>query len=191
MSENSEGTKCDLPYKISIQINPIWYKSTLATIVYILLVIFALIFGVAEIVKKTEEKNSREIERIRNLSQEEIGRQRALRYALDNITPEDAELITKAVTVIEKYLSDEAFGVEQMASELCMSRSNLYLKIRSITGRSPLDLIKRIRMEKACQLLRNTEYSIATISTMVGFSSPSYFTSCFKKQFGVLPGKFK
>ena len=191
MSENSEGTKCDLPYKISIQINPIWYKSTLATIVYILLVIFALIFGVAEIVKKTEEKNSREIERIRNLSQEEIGRQRALRYALDNITPEDAELITKAVTVIEKYLSDEAFGVEQMASELCMSRSNLYLKIRSITGRSPLDLIKRIRMEKACQLLRNTQYSIATISTMVGFSSPSYFTSCFKKQFGVLPGKFK
>ena len=151
----------------------------------------AIIFGIVKTIKIVEERNSREIERIRNLSQGEIERQRALRFAQDGITPEDAELLTKAVAIIEKYLSDEGFGVEQMASELCMSRSNLYLKIRSITGKSPLDLIRRIRMEKACQLLRNSELSVATISSMVGFSSPSYFTSCFKKQFGILPGKFK
>ena len=191
MSENSEGKKCASPYRIDIHICSVWYKSAIAIMIYILLAILAIISGIAKMMKMVEEKNSREIERIRNLSQEEIARQRALRFAQDGITSEDAELLTKAVTIIEKYLSDEEFGVEQMASELCMSRSNLYLKMRSITGAAPLDLIRRIRMEKACQLLRNSDYSIATISSMVGFSSPSYFTSCFKKQFGVLPGKFK
>ena len=191
ISENSEGKMCALPYRIDIQICAAWYKSIVAIMMYIVLIILAIIFGIVKTIKIVEERNSREIERIRNLSQGEIERQRALRFAQDGITPEDAELLTKAVAIIEKYLSDEGFGVEQMASELCMSRSNLYLKIRSITGKSPLDLIRRIRMEKACQLLRNSELSVATISSMVGFSSPSYFTSCFKKQFGILPGKFK
>lgn len=71
-----------------------------------------------------------------------------------------------------------------------MNRSTLHLKLKALTGDSTNDFIRRIRFNRACQLLKEERYTIAEISTMVGFNTPSYFSSCFKKYFGCLPSEF-
>ncbi|WP_072999916.1 hybrid sensor histidine kinase/response regulator transcription factor [Mariniphaga anaerophila] len=99
----------------------------------------------------------------------------------------DQEILEKSKEIIEKYLSDPDFSVEIFAREIGMSRSNLHLKLKAITGESATDFIKKIRLGKAVKLLEENKYSISEISYMVGYSSPSYFTTSFKKYFGYLP----
>ena len=78
-------------------------------------------------------------------------------------------------------------NVENLADELLISRSKLYRKIKVLTGNTANEFIKKIRLEKAKQFLESTDYSISEISFKVGFSSPSYFTKCYKTLFGRLP----
>lgn len=68
-----------------------------------------------------------------------------------------------------------------------MSRSNFYRKIKAISGMAPNDYLKIIRLNKATELLQQTDIRINEVSEMIGFSSSSYFSKCFKAQFGVLP----
>jgi len=74
---------------------------------------------------------------------------------------------------------------------MCMSRATLYRKITSITGSSPSDFVKNVRLRKAAELLKEGGLSIAEIADQVGFNTPSYFTKSFKKLFGVLPTQYK
>ena len=71
-----------------------------------------------------------------------------------------------------------------------MSRSNLHLKMKSITGESATKFIRKIRFNHACKLLLDRKYSISEISSMVGFNSPSYFATSFKKHVGGLPTEY-
>lgn len=104
--------------------------------------------------------------------------------------PLDEEFVNKAIQVVEAHLVDGAFSADELAAELCMSRSSLYLKMNSIAGEPPANFIRRIRLNKACQLLLEQRYSIADISEMTGFSSPSYFSTCFKKYKGCMPSDY-
>ncbi len=99
----------------------------------------------------------------------------------------DKELLEKAKNIVERNLNNSEFSVDEFCKEIGMSRSNLHLKLKAITGESTIDFIRKIRFSHACQLLKDGRYSIAEISTMVGFNTPSYFTTSFKKYFGVLP----
>lgn len=99
----------------------------------------------------------------------------------------DKEFLEKAVIIVEKYLADAEFSVDQFAQEMGMSRSNLHLKMKAITGGSATDFIKKIRFNEALKLLEENRYSVAEISYMIGFNSPSYFSTSFKKHFGYLP----
>ncbi len=71
-----------------------------------------------------------------------------------------------------------------------MSRGNLHLKVKAITGKSPIELIKIIRMEKACSLLREGNLSVTEIAEQSGFQTASYFITSFKKTFGTTPRKY-
>jgi AraC-like DNA-binding protein len=102
----------------------------------------------------------------------------------------DQRLLKKAIDVVEHNLGNPLFGVEQMANELAMSRTNLHRRIKAITGFSPSDLIRNIRLRKAATLLLNKADSIAQISFDVGFEDHSYFSKSFKKQFGVSPSEY-
>lgn len=99
----------------------------------------------------------------------------------------DRELLEKAKNVVEKHLSDPEFSVDDFCSEMAMSRSNLHLKLKAVTGESTIDFIRKIRFSRACQLLKDGRYSVAEISAIVGFNTPSYFSTSFKKYFGILP----
>lgn len=99
----------------------------------------------------------------------------------------DEELLQKAKNIVEENIAEPEFSVDVFAREMGMSRSNLHLKLKSITGESATDFIKKVRFGKALQLLEQKKYSVAEISYMVGFNSPSYFSTSFKKYFGYLP----
>jgi len=102
----------------------------------------------------------------------------------------DQQLLKKAIEVVENNMGDPLFGVEQMAKEMGMSRTNLHRKLKAITGFPPSELIRNIRMRRAAQLLMSQSDSIAQISFTVGFEDHSYFSKSFKKQFGVTPSEY-
>ncbi len=99
----------------------------------------------------------------------------------------DKEFLEKAMLVVEEHLIDPKFSVDLFAQEMNMSRSNLHLKMKAITGASATDFIKKIRFSEAIKLLEENRYSMAEISFKTGFNSPSYFSTSFKKHFGYLP----
>ncbi len=90
---------------------------------------------------------------------------------------------------LESHISDELFGVEQLAESMSMSRSQLHRKLKAIANISPSHFIRSFRLERAKELLDARSGSVTEIAYQVGFSNPSYFSKCFQEQFGVLPGK--
>lgn len=102
----------------------------------------------------------------------------------------DEAFLDKLNKEIEHHLSDEQFSIEKLAASMSMSQSNLQRKIKGLSGMVPGDYIRVIKLKKAAQLLKSGEYRINEICYVVGFSSPSYFTKCFQKQFGMLPKDF-
>lgn len=102
----------------------------------------------------------------------------------------DEELLRKAIAIVEKNMSNVEFSTEQFASEMNMSRSNLHLKLKAITGKSAIDFIHKIRFNRACQLLKEGKYTVSEISFMVGYNTPSYFSARFKKYIGCLPTEY-
>ncbi|MEH6679216.1 MAG: two-component regulator propeller domain-containing protein [Sediminicola sp.] len=109
----------------------------------------------------------------------------------DNTSPLDKKFITKVLEYINNNLSDENMNVEQLADELSLSRSQLYRKIKALTGFTANEFLRKIRLEKAREMIEDGHESISEVSFKVGFSSPSYFTKCFKLYFGVLPTELK
>jgi len=101
------------------------------------------------------------------------------------------ENITKALGLLEKNLSNESYSVDQFASDMCMSRMTLYRRIYSVVGQTPSELIRTYRLDKAAKLLQSTNISIVEISERVGFSSPRYFSTCFRNKYGVMPKEFR
>ncbi|NCC10149.1 MAG: response regulator [Bacteroidia bacterium] len=102
----------------------------------------------------------------------------------------DEALIKRAVGIVEKNLDNVEFSTDEFAREMNMSRSNLHLKLKAITGESAIEFIRKIRFNEACKLLKDGRYTIAEVSTMVGFNTPSYFATSFKKYIGCLPTEY-
>lgn len=102
----------------------------------------------------------------------------------------DVDFINKLNAEIERHLNDPGFMVEQMAKQVNMSRSNLQRKLNGVCGMSPNDYLRTYRLKRAAELLASKQYRINEVCYLVGFGSPSYFTKCFVRQFGVLPKDF-
>jgi AraC-like DNA-binding protein len=103
---------------------------------------------------------------------------------------QDAKFISRATAIVEENLTNTAFSVSDFSQAMGLSRSLFYTKFYTLTGYSPNDYIKVIRMKKAIELFRAKQYSISEISFMVGFEEPAYFSICFKKLYGKTPTQF-
>lgn len=88
---------------------------------------------------------------------------------------------------IEKHLGDSELSIEMLSEELGISRTQLFRKTKALTGISPIELIRHVRLRKAQQLLRKTDSTIQQVAYEVGFTSPSYFSKCYKEFFGINP----
>lgn len=104
--------------------------------------------------------------------------------------PLDEAFLQKVIQSIEQNLSNEEFSVEELGECVCMSRSNLFRKLKALTGQTPLEFIYFIRLKHAMQLLLERKYSIAEITYEVGFKNPSSFSKSFRKQFGKAPTEY-
>ena len=102
----------------------------------------------------------------------------------------DTEWLGKVDQIINANISSLEFSVQQLADEMFVSRSNLQRKMKSLTGMSPNEYVRLVRLKKAAELLLSDNYRINEVCYMCGFNTPSYFTSCFFKQFGILPKEF-
>jgi TolB-like protein/AraC-like DNA-binding protein len=103
----------------------------------------------------------------------------------------DQLFLDKVNDFIENNLADENFGVEELAKEIGISRSQLHHRLKTSTGQSPSQIIKEFRLKKAFEFLQNNVANVSEVSYQVGFSSPSYFSTCFSDFFGYPPGKVK
>jgi two-component system sensor histidine kinase/response len=102
----------------------------------------------------------------------------------------DEAFLKRAMDIVEANMSNPEFLTEDFTSEMGMGRTALHLKMKAITGESTTDFVRKIRFNRACTLLKEGRYTVAEISVMVGFSSPSYFTTSFKKYVGCSPGEY-
>ncbi|WP_337950703.1 substrate-binding domain-containing protein [Prevotella sp.] len=100
----------------------------------------------------------------------------------------DKEFMERLYDIIHNYMSDSDFGVEAIGKHIGLSRVQLYRKVKALTGLSAVDLLRKSRLHKSKTLLEKTSKGIAEIAYEVGFSSPSYFTKCFKDEYEMLPG---
>lgn len=102
----------------------------------------------------------------------------------------DEKFVQKAKLIIENHLSDSSFGVETMAHEMNLSRTQLFRKLKAVIGLSPNELINDVRLQKAAELIRAKADTLSQISYMVGFNDPSYFAKRFRKKFGKSPSEY-
>ncbi|MRX40276.1 response regulator [Flavobacterium sp. LC2016-23] len=107
--------------------------------------------------------------------------------AKEKTTTLDNEFIKNVLNYINKNISEPELSVEDLASKVFLSRSQLYRKIKTLTGISVNEFIRTVRLEKAKELIELGNDNITEISFKVGFSSPSYFTKCYKEKYGYLP----
>jgi len=91
--------------------------------------------------------------------------------------------------LIETNMSNERFGVSELAGEMHMSRSNLHRRIKSVSGASVSQFLRKARLNKALELLKNDSFTVSEVAFKVGFGSATYFSSCFRDYFGYAPGK--
>lgn len=103
----------------------------------------------------------------------------------------DKEFMSRMLKVAEKELSNSEFQIDGFCRQLAMSRTALYSKLKALTGKSPNDFMRYVRLNKAKELLSCGMYNVTEVSEMVGFSDPKYFSISFKKQFNVSPSKIQ
>jgi signal transduction histidine kinase/DNA-binding response OmpR family regulator len=106
-----------------------------------------------------------------------------------DVPSQEEAFIKKALEVVESNLSNEDFSVEKMGRALLLDRTQLFRKLKAITGQSPSQFIRSIRLKHAYQLLSRRTATVGEIAFSVGFSSTTYFNRCFKDEYGLTPGE--
>ena len=108
---------------------------------------------------------------------------------MPNSQPTENDFLRKITEIIEDNISNEQFGVSELADRIGMSRSNLLRKVKSSTNLSVSQFINQVRLKKAMEMLKDSSLRVSEISYQVGFSSPSYFIKCFRDHYGYPPGE--
>ena len=181
----SNGTRLGLQ-EIKVSIGQPWWNSWWMWMVYIALLVGAVIGGWR--IYLLHIKYTRLIMENPALQSLEAAEQPAGGPEHDGTGGH--EFVDSATRVVMEHLSDPEFSVDVLCREMAMSRTYLYVRLRTFTGKSPNDFIRFIRLERAALLLRNG-HPVADVSTMVGFDNPKYFSTVFKKYFEVSPSKYR
>ncbi|TXG38648.1 hybrid sensor histidine kinase/response regulator transcription factor [Seonamhaeicola maritimus] len=113
------------------------------------------------------------------------------------LTPEEITLnsldegfLNKIMSLMEENMADESYWIDELAADMNTSRSTFFRKLKKLTGQTPNEFIRLVRLKRAAQLLEQNKLNIAQVSYMVGFNDPNYFGKCFKKFFGESPSSF-
>ena len=102
----------------------------------------------------------------------------------------DQEFIQKVIDYIIQNIADNTLDVSNLSAAMNLSRSNVYRKIKALTGKTIIEFIRIVRLKQAIKLMELNKYSLAEIAYLTGFTSPSYFTKSFKDQYGKSPSEY-
>lgn len=195
---DSYGRLIDLPYAIEVRVLPPWYLTWWAYLIYILL-LAAAVYGVKEWYKARVNRRARLQQRVSELlhyremmvMKQFEGAHKALEAEEKQHSSPDELFLQKAIDCVKQHLDDADYDREQFASDMCVSSSTLYNKLRALTGENITAFINSIRLKEACRILREKpNIKMTELSMAVGFNTPKYFAKCFKKEFGVLPSEY-
>lgn len=193
--DNVWGTSLRVP----VTICPPFWLTWWAKAIYLLLLLSLAVLGVAIYIRKKKRKLERENDdRVNRLFElrEEARHRFAEETRIDpkkiGINSEEEALMARLLHAVEQHLAQTDYGVEQLARDVALSRTNLYERMRNMLGITPSDFIRNVRLKCAARLLvSEPSLSIADIALRVGFGTPRLFSSHFKKMFGVLPSEYK
>ncbi|MBD1393273.1 hybrid sensor histidine kinase/response regulator transcription factor [Mucilaginibacter glaciei] len=107
-----------------------------------------------------------------------------------HVVSENDKFLKNAFECIEVNITNVNFSVEELSRQLNLSRVSLYKKLLTLTGKTPVDCIRTIRLKRAVQLLEKSQLSIANVAYEVGFNNPTYFSKVFKEEYGLLPSEY-
>ncbi len=107
-----------------------------------------------------------------------------------SVTSLDEKLMKKTLEEVEKNISNPDFSVEKLSKELGMSRVHLYKKLTALTGKTPIEFIRIMRLKRAAQYLEKSQLTVSEIAYEVGFNDPRYFSRYFKSEYGILPSQY-
>lgn len=111
--------------------------------------------------------------------------------ANDVLSPQDNAFMTELYSLMENELSNPELDISHMTELLKISRTKFYYKVKGLTGENPSSFFKTYKLNRAAELIKEGKYSISEIADMTGFSTHSYFSKAFKKQFGIAPSEYK
>ena len=195
---DSYGNLVDLPYAIQVRVLPPWYRTWWAYLIYLLLLGSAA-YGVKEWYKNRIKRRALLQQRVSELlhyremmvMQQYEGARKALEAEEQQHSSPDEQFLSKAIDCVKQHLDDADYDREQFASDMCVSSSTLYNKLRALTDQNVTGFINSIRLKEACRILRQRpDISMTELSMEVGFNTPKYFTKLFKKEFGMLPREY-
>lgn len=106
------------------------------------------------------------------------------------VTDRDEEFMKEVMAWFGKNIENSDLTIDQLASHLGLGRTTMYNKLKSLTGKSPVELLKEYRITKAKMLLRTGQFSVSEVAYKVGFSDPGYFSRCFREQFHMSPAEY-
>ena len=174
--------------------NRLWDTARAQRIALILLVFFLLLLVVLAVVLYRVYRYSLRVKREREEHARIVAQQQKqledMTAALERTKAEqsmDERFVEQLQKTIEQHMDDSDFNVEALSEELSMSRAQLFRKTKTLMGISPVELIRHIRLRKAKQMLLNTDMTIQQVAYSVGFTSPSYFSKCYREYFGTAP----
>ena len=165
-----------------------WMAVGVIVLLLITMVLFYLYY-----LKKTDIQREHVVNTLWNMKPEDIP-QSTPEASAPHEQPADDEpvaaslFITRFKEVVESRLTDSDLSVEVLAADMNLSRVQLYRKVKSLTGSTPVELLRTARLNRGYQMLLTTDKSVSEVAYLVGFSAPSYFTKCFKEEYGMLPG---
>ena len=195
---DSYGQQVDLPYVITVRVLPPWYLTWWAYLIYLVL-LGAAVYGIMQWYKDRVNRRARLQQRVSELlhyremmvMKQFEGARKALEAEEQQHSSPDELFIQKAIDCVKQHLDDSDYDREQFASDMCVSSSTLYNKLRALTGQNITAFINSIRLKEACRIARQRpDITVSELSMEVGFNTPKYFTKLFKKEFGMLPSEF-
>ena len=152
-----------------------------------IVVVLALLFVICYIYNVYRKK----LQKQKVVARRFVGENHQLTADLKHLEENDCDFMNRFKNKLLANMSNADMKMDDLSAEMKLSKVQLYRKVKTMTGKTPAELLKAMRLQRAYTLLQQTDKTISEVSAEVGFAVPGYFSSCFKKQFGVLPTDFR
>lgn len=183
--------------QIRIERLPAFYQTGWAITFYVVLLSAGIFTGIYFYLRRMKQKNeelyadSTELMKMRSYLDEKPQTHAAIKTSDLEFAQLDKMLLDNILKAVEDNLSEPDFDVQHLAEKVNMSRSTLTRKLKAITGLTPLEYIRRVKMQHACRMLKNSHTTVNEVALALGYYNRKYFTACFKEEYGLTPSEYQ